>query len=348
MRNISVAVSPRSVLPYLPAPASELCDHHFYFSPEGLPPDGCAEEDRLLSVDVGPLPDENVLTRMYVYGPVKFLWASASWLPETGIEILQHRAIPQSAYDTESEFFRSRDKIIACKQAVTHENVGDGKEPFPVVEYGSEALCGLLVALVLHMFQIEWSAFSRREGKCLYREEEPCVAHPSGNLCRAQDLDAPLYHTGTPRPIAANTWGLTARLAQEAVVKCNGCPVARPFEEHVAVEGAPVEFLLEILPEATLTGVSMPGHRQEIHSSVYRQYQNHCLDEETFKIFSYLRGPIERRCDNRPYLVKWLNFIHNLLISSFKVIQNLALDQIFQALILLKINKVNMFYNILF
>ncbi|MDE6020539.1 MAG: hypothetical protein K2H01_06060, partial [Ruminococcus sp.] len=110
-----------------------------------------------------------------------------------------------------------------------------------------------------------------------------------------------------------------------------------------AVEGAPVELLLEVLPEAALAGVSVPGHRQEIQSSIYCQYQNHCLDEETFEIFSYLSSPIESGCDNRPYLVKWLNFIHNLLIGSYKVTKNLALDQILLTLILLKINNMNMF-----
>lgn len=68
------------------------------------------------------------------------------------------------------------------------------------------------------------------------------------------------------------------------------------------------------MPEAALAGVSVPSHRQEIHPSVYCQDQNHCLGEETFKIFSYLSSPIERGGDNRPYLVKWLNFIHNPLI----------------------------------
>ena len=76
--------------------------------------------------------------------------------------------------------------------------------------------------------------------------------------------------------------------------------------------------------------------------------QNHCLDEETFEIFSYLSGPIERGSYNRSYLVKWLNFIHNLLISSFKVTKNLALGQILLPLILLKINKMSMFYSMYF
>jgi len=46
-------------------------------------------------------------------------------------------------------------------------------------------------------------------------------------------------------------------------------------------------------------------------------------------------------------LVKWLNFIHNSLIFTYKVTKNLALDQILLALILLKINDVNMFYSII-
>ena len=79
------------------------------------------------------------------------------------------------------------------------------------------------------------------------------------------------------------------------------------------------------MPEAALAGVSVPSHRQEIHPSVYCQDQNHCLGEETFKIFSYLSSPIERGGDNRPYLVKWLNFIHNPLIFSVNQIYYLIL-----------------------
>ncbi len=54
------------------------------------------------------------------------------------------------------------------------------------------------------------------------------------------------------------------------MVKGYGDPVDVVGKEHVAVEGAPVELLFEILfeilPEAALTGTSMPGHRQEIQS----------------------------------------------------------------------------------
>ena len=43
------------------------------------------------------------------------------------------------------------------------------------------------------------------------------------------------------------------------------------------------------------------------------------LNEETSEIFSYLSSPVESGCDNRLYLVKWLNLIHNLLVCSFKI-----------------------------
>ena len=132
------------------------------------------------------------------------------------------------------------------------------------------------------------------------------------------------------------------------MVKGYGDPVDVVGKEHVAVEGAPVELLFEILPEAALTGTSMLSHRQEFQSSVYCQYQNHCLDEETFKIFSYFSSPVERGCDNRPYLVKWLKFIHNSLICNYKVTKNLALDQILLTLILLEINNMDMFYSMNF
>lgn len=153
---------------------------------------------------------------------------------------------------------------------------------------------------------------------------------------------------GTPRPVSAKPWSLLAGFAEEAVVKREGYPVSVSLKENSCVKGAPVELPLEVLSEAALAGVSVAGHRQEIQSSVYSQYQYHCPDEETFEIFSYLSGPIERGCDNRPYLVKWLNFIHNLLISNYKVTKNLKFDQILFTLILLKINKMNVFYNIFF
>ena len=41
------------------------------------------------------------------------------------------------------------------------------------------------------------------------------------------------------------------------MVKGYGDPVDVVGKEHVAVEGAPVELLFEILPEAALTGTSM-------------------------------------------------------------------------------------------
>ena len=43
------------------------------------------------------------------------------------------------------------------------------------------------------------------------------------------------------------------------MVKGYGDPVDVVGKEHVAVEGAPVELLFEILPEAALTGTSMPA-----------------------------------------------------------------------------------------
>lgn len=84
-------------------------------------------------------------------------------------------------------------------------------------------------------------------------------------------------------------------------------------------KGAPVELPFEVLSEATFTGISMSRQRQEIHPSVYCQYQNHGINEETFKIVSYICSPIERRLNNQTYLIKWLIFIHNLFIFNYKV-----------------------------
>ena len=66
------------------------------------------------------------------------------------------------------------------------------------------------------------------------------------------------------------------------------------------------------------------------------------------KFFRTFSSPVERGCDNRPYLVKWLKFIHNSLICNYKVTKNLALDQILLTLILLEINNMDMFYSINF
>lgn len=182
----------------------------------------------------------------------------------------------------------------------------------------------------------------------LHCEKESGIADSGGHLSKTENLKTPFYFTGTSRPVFAKSRSFLARFTEEAVIKSNGDPVPAFFKKHPHVEGAPVELLFEVLSEATLAGFSMPGHRQEIQLSVYRQYQNHCLDEKTFKIFSYLSGPIERGSYNRYYLVKWLNFIHNLLISSIKVTKNLALGQILLPLISLKINKMNMFYSMYF
>lgn len=84
--------------------------------------------------------------------------------------------------------------------------------------------------------------------------------------------------------------------------------------EHASIKGASVELLLEVLHEAALAGLSLTGHRKKIHSSVYRQYQNHCLDEEALENFSYLCMAIECGYDSRTYLDKWLGCIHNILI----------------------------------
>ena len=110
------------------------------------------------------------------------------------------------------------------------------------------------------------------------------------------------------------------------MVKGDRTSMSVTFKEHASVEDAPVELPLEVLPEAALAGVSVPGHRQENYPSVYCQYQNHCLDEETFKIFSYFCTLVECGGNNRTYLVKWLDFIHNSLICICKVTKNSSLD----------------------
>ncbi len=255
-------------------------------------------------------------------------------------------------HDIESKPDRSCDKVITREQTVPYENVRDIEKLFLMIGYCPETLCCLIVAVLLHVFKIERCTSFRGERSCLYREKESRIADTGGHLGETKNLKPPFCHAGTSRPIPAKSGSLLSGFAEKAVVKGYGDPVDVVGKEHVAVEGAPVEILFEILfeilPEAALTGTSMPGHRQEIQSSVYCQYQKHCLDEETFKIFSYFSSLVERGCDNRPYLVKWLKFIHNSLICNYKVTKNLALDQILLTLILLEINNMDMFYSINF
>ena len=96
----------------------------------------------------------------------------------------------------------------------------------------------------------------------------------------------------------------------------------------------------EVLPETALARIAMPCQSEKVEPPICCQNQFHCQNEETFKIFSYFSGVIERRGDNRTYLVKWLDFIHNSLILTFNVAKNPRLGQIFQALILLRIKGI--------
>lgn len=153
----------------------------------------------------------------------------------------------------------------------------------------------------------------------LHCEKESGIADSGGHLSKTENLKTPFYFTGTSRPVFAKSRSFLARFTEEAVIKSNGDPVPAFFKKHPHVEGAPVELLFEVLSVKRLSQDSpcrAIDRKFNFQLSVYRQYQNHCLDEKTFKIFSYLSGPIERGSYNRYYLVKWLNFIHNLLISS--------------------------------
>ncbi len=347
--RLHIKIRTEKNLPYDLVSAFEFRYHDLDLPFEGLPFDRGAEKGHLLSIDFNGIPDEHILPEiMNVYGSFLFFGTTGAVLPRTGVDILQHGIITQPAHDIESKPDRSCDKVITREQTVPYENVRDIEKLFLMIGYCPETLCCLIVAVLLHVFKIERCTAFRGERSCLYREKESRIADTGGHLGETKNLKPPFCHAGTSRPIPAKSGSLLSGFAEKAVVKGYGDPVDVVGKEHVAVEGAPVELLFEILPEAALTGTSMPGHRQEFQSSVYCQYQNHCLDEETFKIFSYFSSPVERGCDNRPYLVKWLKFIHNSLICNYKVTKNLAPDQILLTLILLEINNMDMFYSINF
>lgn len=336
-------------LPDCLVPAFEFRNHDLDITFKGLAFDNGTEKDSLFAVNADSILDEHAVPETTdVDSSVKLFGTSAASFLRTGVEILQYRVITQPAHDMESESDGTCDKIITRKQAVPYKNVGDIEQLLLVFEYCSEALCRLIIAVLLHVFKIVRCAAFRGERYCLYCVKESRIADTGGHLGETENLKPSFCHARTSRPVSAKTWSLLPGFAEKAVVKGYGGSVPVVIKEHPAVEGAPVELLFEVLPETTLAGISMPCHRQEIQSSVYCQDQNHCLDEETFKIFSYFSSPIERGCDNRPYLVKWLDFIHNSLIFTYKVTKNLALDQILLALILLKINSMNMFYSIKF
>ena len=327
-------------------PASEFSYHDLDFPSEGFPFYSGTEQGNILAVDFNSVPDEHTRPEiMNVHGSVKFFGPAASALLRAGVKIMHHRVITQPADDIESEPDSACDEVVTREQTVPHKDVGYAEQLFLMVEYRSETLCRLIIPVLLHVLKIERSAAFRGERHCLHREKESRIAYTGGHLGETKNLKTPLYGARAPRPIPAQTGSLLSGFAEKAVVKGYGGSVAVVSKKHPAVEGAPVELLLEILPEAAFARVSMPGHRQEIQSSVYCQYQNHCLDEEALEIFSYFSSAIERGCDNRFYLVKRLDFIHNLLIVNYKVTKNLALGQILLPLILLKINKMNMLYS---
>ena len=333
-------------LPYDLVAAPQFRDHDLDIAFEGLAVDSGAVKGDLFAFDVCCIPDEHVIPKiMNVDGSVKLFGTSPACLAWAGVEILQDSVITQSAHHIEPELRRARDKIIACEQAVADKNVRDAEELVLMIEYRLEALCRLIVAFLLHVFKIERRAPPGGERNRLYREKESRVTDSGDNLRETENLKTPFGTSCAPRPVSAESWSLLAGFAEKAVVKRDGDPVSVSLKKHSYVKGAPVELLLEVLSEAALAGVSVSGHRQEIQSTVYCQYQNHCLDEESFEIFSYLCGLIERGCDNRPYLVKWLNFIHNLLDYNCKVTKNLALDQILLTLISLETNRMNIFYS---
>ena len=332
---------------YLSA-AIEFSHHDLDFSLERLAFDYGTVDYVRHAIHSHRLTHEHILPEIVdVDHPVKLLLAAAAAFLLTGVEILQDGIVTQPAHDIKTERNCPRHKVITCKKAVPHKYPGDFLELIPLLENSPEAFGGLIVALILHMLQIEWRTATGGQRKSLLRKEESGVILAGHNLSETQYLHTTLGRASAPRPVVAQTRSILSGLAQIAVVE-RYCAQLFCLKGQRGVETAPVEILFEVLSEATLTGLAMACKRQEIYPSICCQYQTHCLDDETFETFSYLRIHIERRGDDRTYLVKRLKYIHNSLIYNYKVTNFWPLGQIFQALILLKFKELNMFYSIFY
>ena len=172
--------------------------------------------------------------------------------------------------------------------------------------------------VVVHVFKTKWGAPSFRQRNGPDRKKESCITDSVLNLCKDRYLQSAPGCTGTPGPIPSKTGSLLPGLMDKAVVQNNRSHMSVCVREHAAVEDAPVKLLLEVLFEAAFTGLAVTWERQEIYPPTYCQNHNHCLDDETFEIFSYLCVRIECQGNNQTYLVKRLKHNRNSLICNYK------------------------------
>lgn len=175
--------------------APEFRDHHLDLASEGLAFYLCAVKSDLFTDGI---PDEHIVPEiMDVESTVKFPGMSATSLPWSGVEVLQDSVITQSAHHTEPESGCSRKEIAAGEQAVTDKNVRYAEELFPMVIYRPEAFCRLIVALVLHVFEIERYAAFRDERYGLYGEKKSRIADTGGDLRETENLKTSLCRIGS-------------------------------------------------------------------------------------------------------------------------------------------------------
>lgn len=230
---------------------------------EGLALDNGAEYGHDLAIHRHALSCKHTLAqRGYVRLPVNLL-LPVIFLGSV-VEILQHRIIPATAHHIETKAGRPLDKAVACEEAVAYKNPGDSKKLLAMVKYGSEALCRLVVAFVLHMLKIERSPSPCLLIKCLGCEKESCIAHPGCDLGKAEYLKTALGRACTARPAMPYAWCLLAGHLHIAMVMGYGCSAGRNGHAQDRVECGPVELLLEVLPEAALAGFAGESQRQEI------------------------------------------------------------------------------------
>ncbi len=147
---------------------------------------------------------------MDIYSPIKFFGTASTALLRTGLKILQHGIITQSAYNIEPKLDSTSDKVVTCEQAVSYKDVRDIEQLFLMFGYRPKAHCRLIVVVVLHMFKVERCATFRRVWNCLYREKESCIADTGGNLSETENIETPFYNTGTSRPVPVKSGSLRA------------------------------------------------------------------------------------------------------------------------------------------
>jgi hypothetical protein len=84
---------------------------------------------------------------------------------------------------------------------------------------------------------------------------------------------------------------MIAALADVARINGQGDTMPDHMGNEVTIVAHPVELLLEVLAESSLTGVSEAGHLHEIDALWYAQVKNHCLNEESLQtiLFSLQR-----------------------------------------------------------